>query len=121
MTPSHTLGQALGAFATFMTVIAFFGVLIFCLTYHVLAPWRETEMGRNLMIWPASEVVLLGAALLAKLPIGGIAYMAISLLGACALVTFAGVGWWRWVILLRAQALGRHDHVCQCVHSSGDR
>lgn len=83
-----------------LTVLAFFGTAVFVTTYHLLAPWWRSEIGRNIMAGFACEAVILGLAVLA-MAFGD--YPGRQVLGLLAFAAFTGVSWWRWVVLIRAQ------------------
>ncbi len=82
-------------------VVALCGFVVFMATYHMLAPWWRSEMGRNIMTLSAGCTALLAMGLLPVL-------FGPDYFGRDAL-RFAGIGlcgaavWWRWVIMMRIQ------------------
>lgn len=89
-------------------VLAFFGVAVFMATYAVMAPWRRSETGRNIMTWSGGALILVGLGILRQLFAGADvyrqAYPGEALLLALGWLVFNTAVWWRWVMLLRAQA-----------------
>lgn len=94
-----------------LLVLAFFGAAAFVATYHLLAPWWRTDIGRNTMAFAASETGVLGMSVLG-LWLGD--FPGRALLGLVLFATFTGVSWWRWSVLIRAQAGSVRGHTASC-------
>lgn len=87
-----------------LRVTAWFGVVVFMASYHLLAPWWRSEIGRNLMTWSAGALLLLSMGVLQQV-FGAGAW--VDVLRLAGFAVFAGAGWWRWSLLIRAQRDGR--------------
>jgi hypothetical protein len=88
-----------------LRVTTLFGVITFMATYHLLAPWWRSEMGRNIMTLATSSALFLLLGVLQQ--VFGPDYPGQELLRVLA---YAGIGaawWWRWVVLIRVQVGGR--------------
>lgn len=83
---------------------AFFGVVVFMASYHLLAPWWRSEIGRNLMTWSAGALLLLSIGV-AQQVFGAGAW--VDLLRLLGFAVFGAGAWWRWTLLIRAQRDGR--------------
>lgn len=89
-------------------VCAFFGVVVFMVTYGILAPWWRSETGRNIMTWAGGAFLLLGLSILRQMIAGvGVyrqAYWGEGALLALSYLVFNVAVWWRWIMLIRLQA-----------------
>lgn len=96
------------ALISFLAVCILFGGAVFMATYALLAPWWQSEAGRNIMTFTAGVT---GLALLRVLTFFfGDGYPGQTVL---RVLLFAGIAvalWWRWAMLLRAQLPRREVH-----------
>jgi len=53
----------IGTIGTILVILDFVASLAFCITYHVLARWWETEFGKSLMIYQILMTLTLGLAI----------------------------------------------------------
>lgn len=83
-----------------LLVAAFLGGLNFVISYHVLARWWRSEVGRTMMAFAMCETAVLGLSVLVMTFGDFWGREALSLL---AFVAFTAVSWWRWLTLLKAQ------------------
>jgi hypothetical protein len=82
--------------------VAAFGVFFFfCASYHILAPWWRSDMGRNTMMLKVSITALLGLRVLAVT--FGEGFWGQDLLRVLLMIALIGAGFHRWVMLLKAQ------------------
>lgn len=88
-----------------LLTLLFVGSLGFAVTYQLTARWWKTDIGRNQMVFSICECAVVGISMVAawwgrfpgQVPLS---------LGASTVFTAAV--WWRWSVLLRAQAGRRH-------------
>lgn len=85
-----------------LLVLAFFGGAAFVATYHLLAPWWRSDVGRNTMAFAASETAVLGLSVLG-LWLGD--FPGRQVLGLLLFAGFTAVSWWRWAVLIRTQLI----------------
>lgn len=82
--------------------VACFAVgLNFCISYHLLAPWRSSVAGFNVMTFMATSTGLLGLRVLAI--IFGEGYWGQDLIRVLFLVAWLAIAGHRWVMLMKAQ------------------
>ena len=91
----------MSTFLDVLWVAAFCMFLFFCMTYHLLAPWWRSEVGRNIMTLKASITALLGLRVLAV--IFGDGFWGQDLLRAVLLMVLITAGFHRWKMLVTAQ------------------
>lgn len=92
------------------SAIVLLSTLTFIVTYHLLAPWRSTAMGRHLMLF-AAAVGGLGAYTVAIAIVGqeGCAAAALRWVRALALLLIAGLFVQRTVMVIRVQRRDSKD------------
>lgn len=83
-----------------LLVAAFLGGLNFVISYHVLARWWRSDVGRTMMAFALCETAVLGLSVLVMAfgDFWGREALALISFGA-----FTAVSWWRWLVLLKAQ------------------
>lgn len=86
--------------ALLLVVAAFFGSTAFAAVYQIRNRWWVTDVGRNQMAFAVTEAGILGLSLF-EAAIGPFPGMAVVNLATFAV--FAGVIWWRLLVLLRTR------------------
>lgn len=92
---------------TILVIADFIASLAFCITYHVLARWWETEFGKSLMIYQILMTLTLGLVI-PRLVFGTTSnvfeWTRIVIFG---ILPFAVT--WRLVVMIKAQRKVAHD------------
>lgn len=92
---------------TILVIADFVASMAFCITYHVLARWWETDFGKSLMIYQLLMTLTLGLAI-PRIIFGATSNIfEWARLVIFGVIPFAVV--WRMVIMIKAQRKAKQD------------